>query len=100
MGACVGGLLGGENGLDWGAACEGRQEEIEMWDFCTWGFECFRGMYSGWKVLRPSEVIAEMEFGVSRRFVRMCHSRWCLILVPVCRCGGDHSAGVWVVSTD
>ena len=29
------------------------------------------------------------EFGESCRFVRLCHSGWCLILVPVCRCGGD-----------
>ena len=29
------------------------------------------------------------EFGVSHRFVRLCHTGWCLILVPFYRCGRD-----------
>ena len=46
MGGCVGGLLGKENER-MVAACEGRQEGIEVWDVCTWGFRCLRGTGSG-----------------------------------------------------
>ena len=50
------------------------------------------GARGGQEVSGPSGVVAEMdgrEFEVSHRFVQLCHSGWCLILVPVCRCGGD-----------
>ena len=52
-----------------------------MWDVCAWGFGCFQG-HKDLEISGPSELAAEMdegEFGVSHRFVRLCHSWWCLI---------------------
>ena len=71
----------------------GGREGTEVWDVYRMGFWPgdlrARGSGSFGTVWGDCKDGQGGGFGGSLRFVRLCHIGWCLIMVPVCRCGGD-----------
>ena len=109
----VGGKIGSVWGVVWEScwvdkmvrtrvhACEGRREGTEVWDDCSYGVSGALGA-RGREVSGPSGVV-EMdgrEFGASRRFARLCHSGWCLILHGAGLQVWRGSSGFWIASSD